>query len=166
MRESTGAWLVLLCATLLACSPERRPPARAPERPASVPPQPTAELRTAMNTLTEALRRADTNQLLGCFSDTKPWTMFSTHGVVPADIKLTRAELAHALDTKSQVYAFLFSERPWALRAFAAPPHDAPWVAWNAHQFAPPGVKRGEVWIVWRQEAAKWVVDTLAWPIQ
>jgi hypothetical protein len=91
--------------------------------------------------------------------------MLSTHAVVPADLKMTRAELARELEAKAQIHSFVFGPRPWALRAFTVAPHDK-WQPLDALRFGPPDVRRGEVWVAWRQEGTSWVVDALAWPIQ
>jgi hypothetical protein len=130
-------------------------------------PGPTAAaLYKANAELIRALRDEDLPSFLDKFSEAGTWTILSTHAVVPADLRMTRAELARELEAKGQMHSFMFGPRPWALRAFTVAPYDKPWQPLNAVQLGPPDVRRGEVLIAWRQEGAKWVVDAIAWPIQ
>jgi hypothetical protein len=53
-----------------------------------------------------------------------------------------------------------------SLRAYVSGAHAAPWSALSEFQFAPADVRSGEVWIAWRPEHDRWVVDTIAWPMK
>jgi hypothetical protein len=171
-----GSPALLLCCALLGCkrsqprlsAPEPHVTPAAPTHALATPPasQPTAALRDTMAAFTRALQAQDTSAFLGAFSKAQPWTMYSTHAVVPADIRVSSADLARALAAKNQMYGFLFGPNDWTLRSYALGAREQPWVALNAVQFGPPNVRRDQVWVAWRQEGAAWVVDTIAWPIQ
>lgn len=126
----------------------------------------SSALHTANAELIRAVRDEDIPRFLDKFPEAGTWTILSTHAVVPADLRMTRAELAQELEAKGQMHSFLFGPRPWALRAFTVAPYDETWQPLSAVQFGPPDVRRGEGLIAWRQENAKWVVDAIAWPIQ
>ena len=155
--------LALLCLSqsAVSCGSDR-----AGHGPNAAAPLPSFALYEETAELIRAVREEDTACFLDKFPGAGTWTILSTHAVVPADLRMTRAELAHELEAKGQMHSFMFGPRPWALRAFTVAPHDKPWQPVTDVQFGPPGVRRGEVLVAWRQEGAKWVVDSIAWPIQ
>lgn len=162
--------LLLLPLACGSCSRSRsRPAAAEPSTaPQTEPRRPSASsaLYDATAELIRALREEDIPSFLDHFSEAGTWRILSTHAVVPADLTMTRAQLARELEARGPMHSFLFGPRPWALRAFTVAPYEEPWQPLNAVQFGPPDVRRGEVSIAWRQEGAKWVVDAIAWPIR
>jgi len=159
-----GFSLLVAIETAGSCSCDHRRPTSAESEAAA--PKTSSGLYKENAELVEAIRAEDTPSFLDKFPDTGTWRILSTHAVVPADLRMTRADLARELEAKGQMHSFLFGPRPWALRAFTLPPYDKAWQPLNAVQFGPPDVRRGDVSIAWRQEGTKWVVDAIAWPIQ
>lgn len=118
-----------------------------------------------MDSLTAALARGDTAAFLGACSRSTPLHILDTRAEGQPDAQVTYAELVDSLNTQGVMYEKLFGTGDKSLRTYAAAPRSVSWNALGPYQFAPAGVAVGRVWIAWRPEGARWVVDTIAWPL-
>jgi hypothetical protein len=119
-----------------------------------------------MTAFSGALRARDTQGFLNAFSQTQTWNALNTKsdGSPPARVSYER--LAQALDSEGELRESLFGEKETSLRSYVSGVHETPWAAQSEFQFVPPGASRGLVWIAWRHEDERWVVDTIAWPLR
>jgi hypothetical protein len=118
-----------------------------------------------MTAFTQALRDADKQVILSMFSPTQSWNVINTRSPIHMPTVVTQARLAEALNQEGPLHDSLLGAQPNNLRAFVTGEHSSPWTPKGPYQFAPETAPQGQVWIAWRQEADRWVVDTLAWPV-
>ena len=173
MRSAAAVTTLVTVCCLAACS-GKPTPAPAPSKPVPIPAtaaaaetdlQPSAALQLAMTAFTQALRDANKQVILTMFSSTQSWNVINTRSPLHMPTVVSHARLAEALNQEGPLHDPLLGAHPNNLRAFVTGEHSAPWKARGPYQFAPEKAPQGQVWIAWRQEADRWVVDTVAWPV-
>jgi hypothetical protein len=118
-----------------------------------------------MDELTAALSGGDTAAFLGACSRSTPLHILDTRAEGQPDAQLAYADLAESLTKHDMLYEKLFGASDKSLRSYVIGQHAKPWKALGPYQFAPPAAALGKVWIAWHPEGARWVVDTIAWPL-
>jgi hypothetical protein len=150
----------------VACSSEESRASVAPAVRANAASRPARELNEAMDAFTRALRASDIERILQAFSQFTPWNALDTRSEMQSTSRVSYEKLSEALKSDGQLHDSFLGDRDTSLRCYVTGKHDKDWEPLNPYQFAPPGVAQGSVWIAWRQEAGRWVVDTLAWPMR
>jgi hypothetical protein len=158
--------LGLVCSTLLACSSEESRATLAPSVRSSTASRPAREVNDAMESFTRALRDSDTDRILQSFSQFTPWNALNTKSEMQSTSRVSYEKLSEALKSAGELHDSFLGDRDTSLRSYVTGKHNQDWDAVSPYQFAPPGVAQGSVWIAWRQEGGRWVVDTLAWPMR
>jgi hypothetical protein len=168
--------LIVACSTLGACgsdSPQPKPAAAelesaaAPQPTPAAAPAPSAEVMQAMRELTSALREGDVQGVLRAFSQTAPWSALNTKAESQPISRVSYERLVQAIESEGELRDTLLGQGETSLRSYVSGPlHGAAWTALSDVQFAPDGVPKGRVWIAWRREGERWVVDTIAWPMR
>lgn len=120
-----------------------------------------------MQALESALRDRDTGAVLRAFSQTQTWSALNTKAEGQPLSSVSYERLAQALESEGELRDTLLGQGETSLRTYVSGPElGAPWQALGEVQFAPAGVPKGRVWIAWRREGERWVVDTIAWPMR
>jgi hypothetical protein len=124
-----------------------------------------SELRIAMEELCDALRARDTAAFLRAFSRTQPFRDVDAAREGDPGKAVSYPKLARELAAKQGLYRALFGEeRPDQLRRYVVGEYQGPWAATSEVRFVPRGLPEPRVWISWRAEADRWVVDAIARP--
>lgn len=158
------------CAVVVACSTEdsaaapRGANAALVSGPAT--PPPAQELIEAMAAFARGLRDNDRDAILRAFSQDALWNAINTKSETMRPSRVSYEKLAEALNTEGALRTSLVGEGEGSLRTYVTGAHAKDWIPLNQYQFAPPAVAQGSVWIAWRPEAARWVIDTIAWPMR
>lgn len=127
---------------------------------------PTRELIEAMGSFARALRDSDRDAILRAFSQVALWNAINTKSAAMVPSRVSYEKLSDALNTEGTLRASLVGEGESSLRTYVTGKYAKDWTPLNQYQFAPAGVSQGSVWIAWRPEGGRWVVDTIAWPIR
>jgi hypothetical protein len=160
----------VVCSTMGACNSDD--PAAAPRGsstalvggPAAAPP--ARELTDAMASFARALRESDREAFLRSFSQGALWNAINTKSQTMTPSRVSYEKLSDALNTEGLLRASLMGDGESSLRTYVTGAYAKDWTPLNQYQFAPAGVSHGSVWIAWRPEGDRWVVDTIAWPIR
>jgi hypothetical protein len=158
--------LGLVCSTLAACSGEESRATVAPAVRSNASSQPPRDLNDAMESFVRALRDSDNDRILQAFSQFTVWNALNTKSEMQSTSRVSYEKLSEALKSEGELHDSFLGDRDTSLRSYVTGKHNQDWEALNPYQFAPPGVAQGSVWIAWRQEGGRWVVDTLAWPMR
>ncbi len=160
----------VVCSITVACSSDD--PAAAPRGshpalvggPGAAPP--ARELTDAMAAFARALRDSDRAAILRAFSKAALWNAINTKSETMTPSRVSYEKLSDALNTEGLLRASLVGDGDSSLRTYVSGAYAKDWTPLNQYQFAPAGVAQGSVWIAWRPEGDRWVVDTIAWPIR
>jgi hypothetical protein len=130
--------------------------------------QEIAPLEASMAKFVEALKNKDTDTFLTLFSQSTPWQYISTITDTPEVSIVKYAELARDLKLKDQSgwHEILFdASGDDCFRKYVMLDNGAPWKRINDVTFSPPGSDpNSRVYVKWRKEEGKWVIDTIAEP--
>ena len=127
---------------------------------------PARELIEAMAAFARALRDTDRDAILRAFSQVALWNAINTKSERMTPSRVSYEKLSDALNTEGPLRASLIGDGESSLRTYVTGTYAKDWTSLNQYQFAPVGVAQGSVWIAWRPEGDRWVVDTIAWPIR
>jgi hypothetical protein len=119
-----------------------------------------------MAAFARALRDNDRDAILRAFSQGALWNAINTKSETMTPSRVSYEKLSEALNTEGPLRDSLVGDGDSSLRSYVTGARAKDWTPLNQYQFAPPGVAQGSVWIAWRPEADRWVVDTIAWPIR
>jgi hypothetical protein len=124
-----------------------------------------ASLQIAMDRFVVSLRSRDTKSFLGAFSLDKVWYDVNTLEGNQAKVSVTYKKLKRDLDSKTGFYTTIFdAEGDDCLRDYTMSPYDSPWKMTGPNTFSPPNADEKSVWVRWRTEKGRWVVDAIAQP--
>lgn len=153
---------LLLLALLAGCS--RDVPRDDPAPAAAADERGSAE---AMRRFVSALVARDMDALARLFPREGHWTYLGTLNDPPLSSTHTGTELARDLAARRGLYGSLIEDADLdTFRDHAARTQGRDWVQVGEHRYAPPDMGGAEprVFIAWRREAGRWVVDAIAEP--
>lgn len=122
-------------------------------------------LDSRMAAWVQALRDNDTAAFLGFFSETKPWRYLSTlPGEKHADV-VSFQQLKSDLAKKRGWFEVLFDAGgDDVFRDHVLNDGGRPWCRWLLGFSPPDSDSRDDVFVRWRNEDGKWVIDVIAEP--
>jgi hypothetical protein len=160
LAQAASLLLVLLPA---ACAPGAPAPSAPAEARAGAERGPDA----AMRRFVDALLAKDTEALATLFPREGRWTYLGTLTDPPLSSTHSGAELARDLAARRGLYGSLIEDADLdTFRDHAARTQGRDWVRVGETRYAPPDMAGAEprVFVAWRREAGRWVVDAIAEP--
>ena len=135
--------------------------ARTPTSPDAAP----ADLRGAMQAFEASLRAQDTEGFLALFSQSRPWRAIDTLEPRPRSESVSYAQLKSDLEAKRGKFELLFDAGgDDCLRDYVVDFYAEPWTWLSPNKFAPHETDGQSVWVQWRKEEQRWVVEAIAMP--
>jgi hypothetical protein len=153
---------LVLLGLLAACSGKPRPAAESIT--AAVPETPPRE---AMTRLLAAVQHRDVTAFLSLLPRGGTWRLLDTSVDPPEAAEMAFGEFALDLEHQTGWYRLLFRPRGGrSLFDFAVNTNPEDWPEEAPGRFVPPDQsQRDRVWVQWRREEQRWVVDEIASPL-
>jgi hypothetical protein len=121
------------------------------------------ELRAAVDRFTASLRDKNTDHFMSLFSRERVWYDVNTLEGNRYKVKVTYQKLKEDIESKTGLYTALFdADGDDCLRDYTVTPYDKPWRWIGNNTFSPPDADERSIWIKWRFEKGRWVVDAIA----
>ncbi len=124
-------------------------------------------LEVAMQKFVKALHNKDINAFAALFSKNNNWNYVGTIITPVLTSEHTYAALIVDLRQKTGLYESLFdSGGDDTFRDYISMTDGKPWIRTGDHQFSPPDLPdiHESVYVKWRYEGQRWVVDVIAEP--
>jgi len=147
-------------------APESKPAKIAP--PASVPINETDSLQAAMDAFAKALSMRDVDAFLSHFSRRRAFTLLGTIDEPYRAARIKYADLSrelHSGDRSQGWYAEFMGDEDESFALSVASAEHRPWKRVGKHKFVlPDDDANSRMFVVWRKEGPRWVIDTIAIP--
>ncbi len=156
MYWRVGVYAFFILFSTIACSADNQPE-----------PAPENSAQAAMNDFVGALRKKDLAALSAFFPENGVWTLQGTMGGPEMSSQHSGVEVREAMRTERGVYDALIDSEGDTLRDLVMEgPGTVPWTQLKPGFFVP-RESSGEpisLYIRWRQELGRWVIDVIGVP--